>query len=236
MKHRTDLDIMITASQEQLLVGTLFGDASCVLQKGSSNPYIRIGQSLKDTGYTEWKHSQLLSTNLVQNPVDKYGAFNTIQHPTLWKYRTLFYSGRTKVVTRELLNLLEPFGIAVWFMDDGCLSGRISRSPGPYYIIAMSCFSFEEAQMVCSWLMEKYGIEFRAYRQKVKGYNRDYPYIATTKIRAGKQFAELVDEYIPEPMVRKKFRSEYWDRRRAKEAMNPQFREISSIRDSIKRR
>jgi len=231
MKYRTDLDITITAPQEQLLVGTIFGDASCVLQKGSRNPYVRVNQSLKDIGYTEWKHSQLLSTGLIQNPVDKYGAFNTIQHPILWKYRTLFYDSGTKVVTQELLDLMEPFGIAVWFMDDGCLSGAISRSPGPYYIIAMSCFSFKEAQMVCSWLIEKYGIEFRAYMQRNKGYNKSYPYIATTKVGAGRQFAELVDEYIPEPMVRKKLKSEYWDRRRMREAMSPQLRAIDDVRD-----
>lgn len=205
MRYRSDLNIEIGESQRQLIVGTLLGDASCVLQRDGRNPYLRIGHSLKDIGYTEWKYNYLLSTNLLQSPIDKYGSFNTICHPKLWEFRTLFYLNGTKVITHEVLQALEPLGLAVWYMDDGSLIRSISRSPGPYYVMAMSCYTMQEVDMVCRWMGDRYGVEFRPYAQTKKGYNKVYPYMATTRVKDGRRFADLVGKYILEAMARKKY-------------------------------
>lgn len=206
MKYRSDLDIRITDDQRQLLLGTLLGDASCVLQKRSANPYIRVSHSLKDIEYTRWKYSYLFSSNLLQSSVDKYGSFNTIQHPRLWEFRALFYPNGVKVVTAEILQLIRPLGIAVWYMDDGSIIRRISRSPGPYCVLAVQSFTVGECEMVKQWFADTHNIEFRLYERQKKGYDRVYPELWTTKIKEGAKFFDLVDPYIPECMKRKKWR------------------------------
>lgn len=107
MKYREDLNITVDSSQDQLLRGTLLGDASCIVQKGAKNPYVRVGHSLKDIGYTEWKHNFLSPSGLLQSPVDKYGSFNTIQHPALSMYPEL---RTTKIAEgRKFFELVDPY-------------------------------------------------------------------------------------------------------------------------------
>ncbi len=53
MKYRSDLEITISEKQHQLILGTVIGDGSIVMQKGAVSPYLSVAHSLKDLAFTQ---------------------------------------------------------------------------------------------------------------------------------------------------------------------------------------
>lgn len=201
MKYRDDLEVTINERQHQLILGTMLGDASTVLQRGAVNPYFTVAHSIKDLAFTQWKYGILETSNLVQYPINKRGVLRTIQHPCLLKYHNMFYKKKVKVVTSEILDQLDEFGLSVLYMDDGSIIRRISRSSGPYYVLATDCFTEAEVDLMRDFINLEFSVEFRKYFTKHK-----YFELKTTKVSDGRRFADIVDKYIPQCMMRKKYK------------------------------
>jgi hypothetical protein len=115
--------------KEQILLGTLLGDASISKLIDRRKTYsIRWEHCLEQEEYALWK---------ADNSLDNYSIYkrdrldsrtgNIYKSITCYStkddykyYRNLFYK-ESKEVNQEILNMLQPLGIAVWFMDDGNL-------------------------------------------------------------------------------------------------------------------
>lgn len=74
-------------------------------------------------------------------------------NPIFTKFYSLFYKDGIKHINIELLNMLDPMGLAVWFMDDGYKhSNSIS--------IATNCFLTEELEMLINFFESKFNLHF----------------------------------------------------------------------------
>jgi intein/homing endonuclease len=79
------------------------------------------------------------------------------------------YRGGKKYITRELLDMLTPFGLAVWIMGDGSFAwssgayrkDKYRQPPRLKSIICTDSFSRKECEIIKQWLFEKYGIKSR---------------------------------------------------------------------------
>jgi len=121
----------LTQQQQELLIGSLLGD-------GTMNaPSVRTarfseGHSMKQAPYTEWKAELLrpFTSKVANGKTVREGRtyesryFTTQTCTVLRPFYDLFYPKGKRVFPSTLPDLMTPFVLAVWFMDDGNLSGR----------------------------------------------------------------------------------------------------------------
>ena len=77
----------------------------------------------------------------------------------------MFYPLGKKQVTKEILNQLEPLGLAVWIMDDGTYDYNGNRIN-----IATEHLSYEEHLLIKEWFENKFNISSKIYKHKNQFY------------------------------------------------------------------
>lgn len=124
LRRRKNQKLVVTDSQEQILIGSLLGDAY-ITTRGQ----IQFEQSDKQKEYLFWKHILLFSISYrnisIVKRFDKrfqqeYTSYRfwTRQYFQSWRQR--FYKNNKKIVPKDIQ--LTPISVALWYMDDGCLS------------------------------------------------------------------------------------------------------------------
>ena len=158
-------NLPFTEQQQSLVLGTILGDGSLTPTCSANNVVLKCTHGYKQKEYVGWKRSLLLpfvlsdtlykraSINPVGDMVTLY-SFHTITHPWLVGIYPTCYPGGVKTVTRELLERIDSFALAVWFMDDGSLNKRY----GTMVFCTMS-FSYEEHIVMQDWFLEKWDIK-----------------------------------------------------------------------------
>ena len=123
---------------EQLLIGSMLGDGHIEKPNLNGTPRFREGHSIAQRKYLVWK-AKILSNyfkvkiyegknNLGKKTVNLYTSCSS----ELFKLFNLFYPGgiKRKLISVDALRELDDFGLAIWYMDDGCydkvsVSGRV---------------------------------------------------------------------------------------------------------------
>jgi recombination protein RecA len=200
----------LTAIQKELLIGSLMGDAG-IAKRGNSYR-ARFAHSDKQRSYLEWKKELLNSIvsmdvlDLTTKKEDKiYDAcsFTTLSGSELKEFYDLFYFNGIKTITKELLDHLTPFALAVWYMDDGCLIKDIDNRYNKHIIrhriyFALGKVSLQEAELVKEYFK---GLEIDSY--VIKGYNKEYdrcyPNIKLS-YPGTRKFLELIKGLVPDCM------------------------------------
>ena len=90
--------------------------------------------------------------------------------------------------TKEILNQLEPLGLAVWIMDDGTFSYHGNRIN-----IATNDFSFNEQLLIKEWFQKKYDIIPKIYKQNNQFY-------ISFGVKDTKRLVNIVKSFIIPPM------------------------------------
>ena len=175
-------------SQDELsvLLGGLLGDSSYC----KKDDYICFAHSIKQIEYLKWKYNILQN---IANPIHQRVAgksivdgqdlittyFGTKVNRNLKvdykKIRNLIFDENgKKTVTRKWLNLLTPLSLAVWWMDDGCLSvhkektGATSR----YGKLCTHGFSLEEQYIIKQYFKTVWDIDVKVTPEKHKYFLR----------------------------------------------------------------
>jgi len=157
---------LFSPRQEQIVLGTTLGDG--YLRMGKSSANARLETKSKDRDYIFWKYRELFSTGLFSHPpkIRPLGAWLLYSkcHPIFTELRSLFYPKGRKIVPPEVLENLEPLGLAVWYMDDGSLNPLIRKSrPGKVYPRVFLCtdnFSHEENKLIRTWLESRFHLRY----------------------------------------------------------------------------
>lgn len=124
LRRRKNLKLVITSHQEEILIGSLLGDAY-ITHRGQ----IQFEQSHHQKEYLFWKKQELETISYknisLARRFDKRYNSETISY-RFWtrqffqSWRPTFYNNGKKVIPRDIQ--LTPLTLAVWYMDDGCLS------------------------------------------------------------------------------------------------------------------
>jgi predicted DNA-binding protein YlxM (UPF0122 family) len=151
----------ISPIQEQLIKGSLLGDASIELHRNKGR--LKIEHGLKQKDYVELKYNIL--KNFVQQPpkiferFDKRTnknyqsvSFRTETNPIFNDIHSLFYKNKLKIVSEEVLNSLDDRGLAFWFQDDGFKNENLLG-------ISTDCFSEEDINNCIKWFKSRWKIE-----------------------------------------------------------------------------
>src|SRR3990167_9008911 len=133
------LKSLFPEDQLQLILGSLMGDARLECRSKSirakHTARLRIHQSDKQKDYVFWKYEKLKDlvlkgprfTKVWHDPKrnkDHFSwYFHTQSSESLGLIHKIFYKDNVKIAPNELSELLEPLGLAVWYMDDGSNNG-----------------------------------------------------------------------------------------------------------------
>lgn len=125
---RKNLELRLSKRQREILVGCILGDAYI-----ASLGKVRIEHSVKQREYVDWKHEELhslcylggprtITHTLLTQPGKEYKAIFFLLRQYFRPWRAIFYRGREKIFPENLK--LSPLSLAVWYMDDGCWTGK----------------------------------------------------------------------------------------------------------------
>ena len=187
----------------QLILGSLLGDASLNLM--NKNPRLQFSHSKAQEEYIWWKY-ELLSESfdltepkmIMSGKEKKYPQYR-FQTPTTQRliyYQKLFYPKGKKILTRKMLNMLEPLGLAVWYMDDGnIIIHKYTKTDGTKGIkgrelaINTQCYSYEEHEIIKRYFEVKWKLEVKIYKNKGS-------YRIVMNATNAKMFIEIIEAYI----------------------------------------
>lgn len=148
----------MTPEEFQVFLGTLLGDGY-LSDNGGGN----FAHSLEQAPYFYWKYNILrrfcnkpMFKENYDTRTGKYYACLITHFKMLIavnKYYSKLYKDRVKYIDSELINQIEPLGIAVWVMDDGYRhSNTIS--------IATQCFNDDDIKIIIDMFKNKFGWKF----------------------------------------------------------------------------
>ena len=167
MATNNHIIVEFTPEQEQVFIGTMFGDGNLHRKGGTQNAFFQTVCSDRDREYILWKYKILKSSNIfLRSPYLRPEIRGFGSHPKwhlcsrhlplLTEYNQLFYPNGKKSASLGMLDRLSSLGLAVWYMDDGC-----SRSDQPTVILSTQGFPYEENLVIRDWFKEKFGLPFR---------------------------------------------------------------------------
>lgn len=180
-----------TYEEEQIILGTLYGDGSMPKLINTHNASLNFAHSLKQENYCKWKAEKLIrfkSHISYKTEHDKrtgkdyhccYVHTGTSTYLTSIYYK-YYKEDRSKFIDKETLYKLDGLGVAIWFMDDGY---KDSAS----YKIATNCFSLEELEIIVQFFKEKFEIEV-----SIQSTN----HIIYIKASSRDKFTKLIKPYI----------------------------------------
>ena len=154
LQARKRLLLELSQRQKEILIGCVLGDAYI-----SPLGKIRIEQSTKQREYVDWKYQELRSLCYPAQPREIIHILPTgKQHTSVFfllrqyfrSWRSIFYEGRVKIFPRDLP--VSPLSLAVWYMDDGCWTGKKA-------LICAESFDGIYSENMQKALMDQYGIE-----------------------------------------------------------------------------
>lgn len=170
----------ISKNTEQVIIGGLLGDSG--ISRNKNNHYLYISHGPKQLDYIKHKY-KFFEKDMLTTPKGIYDPktknylsyrFYTKTLPLFNIYRNLFYVGNKKIVTQDVLNKLNPLGLAIWFMDDGSrnLTKITNKNTGHRYIngrtlsIATCCFTYEEHEIIQQYFKVVWDLDTRINKMK----------------------------------------------------------------------
>lgn len=164
--------IELTNFQKQVLIGTLLGDSSLSIKKGSINPTISCAHGIKQKEYCEYKTEIFKSLNAKcvyhkRNKADKrngniYEDYTMIMpnNPELIEWFNSFYVNGVKVIPFNLFEYFTEVSLAFMYMDDGYKIGN-------NYSISTNCFCREELEIFIKHLKNKFNLNCSIFSNNV---------------------------------------------------------------------
>ena len=221
----------LSKEQKSLLIGLLLGDGTI-----SSNYVFKLSHSEAQREFLEWKIDLLNKFGFKNNGVKEYistcgyNKGNKVLYsqmslnPTIKALRRTVYTPK-KHITRRLLNWLTPIGLAIWYMDDGCINVNTSkqRSSIQHTIKIATCV--DTAQVVIDYFKEVWDVQFRPFKEGKGTYS-----IASSTESDCAAFIQIIRPYIEQvPSLLYKIRDNF-----TKEEFIAQQKAGSEARDTLK--
>lgn len=190
----------MTKEQKSILVAIAIGDGHISKIKRDSGKiycgmHIKHKESHKE--YVQYKANIINSIcGGKQNPIRKVSnnGHKAYQYAKTNSYfrciRGWLYKNNNKVLSRKLLDKLNPQGLAIWWMDDGCLYSKKRNGKIHAWELYLNLYvSKEEAEIVQLYFKEVWNVNWKL--------NRDgQHYRLRCSTREGRKFLDIVRPYV----------------------------------------
>ena len=183
--------LSLTEIQKKFLIGTLMGDGCLTPNAYGKNYRFQVTQGSEQKEYVLWKYSIFKNWTLSEpkyTAINDSWRFRTISHPEFRQWHDIFYQGRQKVLPKEIESMLiDPFSLAIWFMDDG---GKLKDKHREYgNLLNIQGFSIDEVERLQNLLLTN----FNLYTTR-QWNNRGYRLYLGKKERG--KLNELIEKFV----------------------------------------
>jgi len=138
LKSNRQSSINIDNNLTQFMLGSILGDGCISRLEDKRSSRIGFGHGLKQKDYIQWKLDFLKKYNLAPEKLGSYTSyssryksgectslvFKSKSHKYFNDFRRDYYPNDKKQVDNQSLMQLDAFGLAIWYMDDGCICKR----------------------------------------------------------------------------------------------------------------
>ena len=152
--------------ENNIIIGSLLGDASIACYGRSKTPYFREHGCKKQGNYRKWKSQMLKSLDFKYFPNYKYPSIKSPSNPLYDDYQRMFYPKGTKSITDEVLkHFNHPIALLCLYLDDGSLViDRYIRNNKvhlfPRITLYTQSFTKEENLRLLNHLKHKFNVNF----------------------------------------------------------------------------
>ncbi len=188
--------LLLTKKEHDLIIGSLLGDAS--IRQREKNSCFRFSHSLKQKEYFKWKSRILNNFNIsefretkrkIKNHFIYAIDFSTKTHAIFNYYRNLFYNDRRKIITKNILNQLNPRSLAIWICNDGSYDNKQG-----YIVLCANSYNLKEHKLMREFFNKKFGLN------PTIGFRDGKHYYLRFKQDDSKRLIEIIRPFIPEVM------------------------------------
>ena len=216
----------ISKEKKSLLIAMLLGDGTI-----SSNYVFKLSHSESQREFLEWKVKLLTDYGFKVNGIKEYISkcgynkgkkvlYSQLSiNPTIKALRRSVYIPK-KTFTRRLLNWLDSQGLAIWYMDDGCINVNTSkqRSTIQHTIKIATCVDEPTVNIIINYFLEVWNIKFRKFPEGKNTFS-----IASSSEEDCSKFISIVRPYIEQvPSLLYKIRDNYTKEEFIKRQQNPE--------------
>lgn len=175
----------LSDTQREIVYGSMLGDGSV-----KKNGVFCIGHGERQIDYCKWKQSYFSNITTSEYKNSKNGwNFETKRDSELNLLREELYKDGGRVLTKRFLEKLTPLSIAVWYMDDACLSG--SHKKWGYGKVEISVKSYDNVYInLLKEALSKFGLSPKATNKSTLLFSGE----------ESRKIQELVCEYICDNM------------------------------------
>ena len=180
-----------------LMIAMLLGDGSINQVYG-----FRMTHCGKQVEYLKWKIKLLNQHGIKNCGLKSYVStkgykvgetyYYTRAHVTMFAkvLRRVFYKGLKKnIANRQMLNRLDARGLAIWYMDDGCIENQHNVT---IRIRIATCLSKQENQILIDYFKEVWNVHFYTFSEG----RGTFSLMCGTE--SAIRFIELVKPYVSE--------------------------------------
>lgn len=189
----------------QALVGSLCGDG-CIRDQ-YKYPHYKEGHSIKQCDYLLWKMDLLgeLNPKFITGVSRVKYNWNIKEHKTceiytrtnedLVRFREMFYLGesRRKVICEEALGILDPLGLAIWYMDDGSYD-----CAGSTVHLTSSMMDIDQQKLFKKFFNNRYGLDSNVVKRGIRANGQRYSLCFT--VDSSDEFLRIIKDNIHETM------------------------------------
>ncbi len=203
-------------AKRAVLVGTVIGDGHLNVRTryNGNTPYVsaalRVLHGPNQRAYCEWKAKrvgwalggrQINVTKVKNGPGGKYDAYQfTVGNRYFQQLKGWMYPEGKKQITPRVLDMLNPEGLAIWYMDDGHARRNVNKEGYVSSVatnIATYC-SEAEVQLLVDWLASEYGVVAKKRFSKHRN-----SWFIEMNTAGSHEFAGVIRKYVPECMMYK---------------------------------
>lgn len=197
----------LSAQQWQVILGSLMGDGSISPNRHHrSGVRFRLGHGSQQEDYLEWKVSQLANVEHTVGRNVKGSVFADFTPlAELNELREAVYLGDGKKhLSWEYLKALTPLALAVWYLDDGCLTVRSrgvqerTRGGTGRIEVCVEAMSEGTRERLVQYLRDTHDLDVKLTKR-----GRRQTAVLQFTTAASTKFQELVAPYVPPSMEQK---------------------------------
>jgi hypothetical protein len=165
---------MIEMGIQQIILGTLLGDASIYSDRTTFR--LDISHGWKQRAYLEWKASLIGATQSISEYETGYGSIGYriryYNKEVLAPIAAMVLRNGVKTITQEWLDFLDDVSLALWYQDDGSWGSDGPREKNGdrrsrYITFSTEGFSVRSVGLLYEWLCSR-GFAARIHKSKKK--------------------------------------------------------------------
>lgn len=168
-------NIALSQEQQQIIFGGLLGDS----YYNKKRSVIKFSHSKKQNEYLKWKYSFFNGEDISKFYIRHYKEgyenesfeFKNKNHKfddlCTFLDKNLYSNSGRKKISLKYLKQLDVLGLAIWWMDDGCLSIHKGNRYGK---LCTECFNYEEHILLKKYFKDIWGIDVNIKIEKGKYY------------------------------------------------------------------